>query len=389
MEIITSVLLLLTVALVLGELSNRVHIPAVTGEIFAGVLLGPAIFNFIQPNDFLSGFSEISLFFIVLLLGVDEDTETLMKNIVRGSGLSILGFVIPVLLMYFVSTYFLGIPPLESMFLSVAVGIPSISITSVLIRQYRLAGTKTGSLIISSVVVSDIVGFVMVSIATNPGSYSIKITGMAMLFAAIFLVDYAIRHRPEGIARFLNRIHAAQSGPKLIFGSIIVFSLLVSFILDSLGITYVLGAFFAGILVSDVSFGAELRGVVRRTLGRMESSFFGPMFFSIAGLEIVIPNLSGLKTLAVLIPITAVVGGALVYLAARAMKLKNNSRHIVGILGSRGAVGIVIATIGITDNILTANLYTIALFSTVLLSLIIPVLVSRRGVMEEEYGEDI
>lgn len=384
MFIITAVLLLLTAALVLGEISERVHIPAVTGEILAGVILGPAILNLIQPDAFLSGFSEIALFFIVLLLGIDEETKTLTENYGKGTLLSVFSFGIPVLIMYIVETEFLGIPYSAALILSIAVGIPSISITSVLIRQYKLTGTSVGRLIVSSVVISDIVGFIVVSVELNPQEFTFKLLGIALLIAVILGIDLFFRANQERVMRFFTRIHAAQSGPKFIFGSIIVFSLLVSFILDSLGITYVLGAFFAGILVSDISLGEDLRSVVIRTFTRMEESFFGPLFFSIAGLDVIVPTLSGLKTIAALLPVTGILGGAMTYYFSRKFTEKGDSGYVVSVLGSRGAVGIVIASIGISNGFLSPDLYTVALFSTVFLSLVVPAVAGRRKKIQAE-----
>ncbi len=386
MEIIEAVLLLLISALILGELCEKLHVPAVAGEILAGVILGPALLNVIIPTDFLHGFSEIALFFIVLLLGIDEETQTLTRNYLGGIGLSVSGFLFPVAIMYIIAVQFLGLSSLPALFLSISVGIPSISITSVLIRQYSLSGTRVGKLIVSSVVISDVTGFVIVSLASNPQALTIKLLGTVLLLVAVFALDFALRSRSSSVAGFLNRLHAAQRGPKVIFGTIIVFSLFVSFILDLLGITYVLGAFFAGILVSDVSFGAELKKTVRRTMSRMESSFFGPLFFSIAGLDMIIPGIPSLKYIAYLLPVTAVAGGILVFALARRLVGKKDAAYVTGILGSRGAVGIVIATIGLNQLILPPDLYTIAMFSTVLLSLVIPVAVMRRGVFEEKYG---
>ncbi len=378
MFIIATVLLLLTVALVLGELSERANIPAVTGEILAGVILGPAILNFIQPDAFLNGFSEIALFFIILLLGIDEDTETLTRNYFKGSVLTVFSFAVPVLVMYFIASSFLGIPSSTSLIFALAIGIPSISVTSVLVRQYKLAGTQVGRLIVSSVVISDIVGFVIVSVELNPQEFTLKILGIVVLIAFILFIDLFFRANQERVRKFFARIHAAESGPKFIFGSIIVFSLLISFILDYLGITYVLGAFFAGILVSDISLGEDLRNVVRRTFSRIESSFFGPLFFSIAGLDVVVPNISSLKSLFSLLPVTAVLGGILTYYVARKYTKRDETNYVVAVLGSRGAVGIVIASVGISNGLLTPDVYTIALFATVFLSLIVPPLTARR-----------
>ncbi len=373
MEIIATVLILLTLSLFFGEVLKRVGVPAVTGEILTGITLGPAIIGLIKPDQFLSGFSEIALFFIILLLGIDEDFNSLIKNFFLGSKLSLGGFLIPMAAMLFLSVWLLRINIDSSLFLVLSISIPSISITSALIRNSRLAGTSTGSLIVSAVVISDVIGFIVVSILLNPESSYVKVGGIVTVIIALLLIDLAMRNRKETVNAFFERIHAKRGGSKIIFGSVIVFALLISFILEMIGISYILGAFFAGILVSDVNLGEQLRDKVKKTLSGIESSFFGPLFFSIAGLDVVIPNMHGFLTLTVMLPVTAIIGSLLIFLIIRKHQPRLRRNHVVGIFGSRGAVGIVIASIGFANGFLTPELYSVAMLSTVILSIVMPI----------------
>ena len=80
MDIIIALLGILVFSLILGELFEKFNLPAVAGELISGVILGPAVLNWIQPNEVLNGFSEVSLFFIVLLIGVEVTVDLLRKN---------------------------------------------------------------------------------------------------------------------------------------------------------------------------------------------------------------------------------------------------------------------------------------------------------------------
>jgi len=146
-SVILPVLLLLFVALIIGEILTRFDAPAVTGEILAGILLGPAILDLVKPNDLLSGIADISVFFIVLVLGVQEETNTLRSGIRTSVTLTFLSFVIPVAGMFAIAHYIIGLNETASLFLSIAVGVPSISITSILVRQKNIYETVTGKII--------------------------------------------------------------------------------------------------------------------------------------------------------------------------------------------------------------------------------------------------
>lgn len=377
-SVILPVLLLLFVALIIGEILTRFDAPAVTGEILAGILLGPAILDLVKPNDLLSGIADISVFFIVLVLGVQEETNTLRSGIRTSVTLTFLSFVIPVAGMFAIAHYIIGLNETASLFLSIAVGVPSISITSILVRQKNIYETVTGKIIVASVVITDMLSLIMASVIVRVSDFVFRILGVIVIVLVIIILDIFIRRNPDKVSRFIARIHAESTGERIIFGSIIVASLLVSYLLDLLGVSFLLGAFFAGILVSDVSFGRELKGMITRTLSRMVDSFFSPIFFSIAGLSIVIPDLYGLKVLFSLLPVTAILSAFFVYVYIRRKIGRNSSMYTMGITGSRGAVSVIVATIGLDHNFLTPELYSVAILATLVLSIVLPLAFLRH-----------
>lgn len=335
-SVILPFLLLLFVALVLGEIATRFDAPAVTGELIAGIILGPAILDLVKPSDLLSGIADISVFFIVLVLGVQEETDTLRSGIRESTTLTMTSFIIPVIGMFLISHYLLGLTETVSMFVSLAFGIPSISITSILVRQKNIYDTRTGKIIVASVVITDMLGLVVASVFIRVSDLPLRITGVVAIVVIIFLLDIYMRRNPDKVSGFIAKIHAESTGERIIFGSLIVASLLISYVFDLLGVSFLLGAFFAGILVSDVSFGRELKGMITRTLTRIVDSFFSPIFFSIAGLSIVIPDLYGLRLFLSLLPVTGILSALLVYTYVKRRTGRTSSMYAIGITGSRG-----------------------------------------------------
>ena len=62
---------LFAVARVLGEACERVHVPALIGEIAAGVALGPLLLNWITPTDSVKLVADLGVFFIVYAAGME------------------------------------------------------------------------------------------------------------------------------------------------------------------------------------------------------------------------------------------------------------------------------------------------------------------------------
>ncbi|MCL5802245.1 MAG: cation:proton antiporter [Candidatus Thermoplasmatota archaeon] len=378
MDIIIALLGILVFSLILGELFEKFNLPAVAGELISGVILGPAVLNWIQPNGVLTGFSEVSLFFIVLLIGVEVTVDLLRKNTSRGFNLSVTSFIIPVTLMFVVSFYVFHLGILSALALSISIGVPSISIISVLIKQYDLLETVDGQIILASVVLTDIIAFSIISVETDFIRIIYIVPAIVMFMVLFFILDRYITRNSNYVVRIFERLHARERGEKIIFSSVIISGLLVASIFEFLGVSYILGAFFAGMLISEVMVGKELQGILTRTLNRINEGFFIPIFFSIAGLLVIIPKESYLLLMLVMSSISIVVGGGLTYFRSGQLLKMVKRRTTAGILGGRGAVGIIIATIAVRESIINSDMYTIAVVATITISVIMTPFIQRQ-----------
>ncbi|MCL6091195.1 MAG: cation:proton antiporter [Candidatus Thermoplasmatota archaeon] len=380
MSLIFSLFMLLFSALIVGEAFERFGFPAVVGELLTGLILGPAVFDIIRINAVFNGLSEIALFFIVLLIGVEATTESLRKNYKLGLLFSFTSFVVPLSIMLAVSHYFLHIPETESVLLSISIAVPSISIISVLLKNYDLLRIEAGGVILASVIITDVISFAAASAFTNPNGITLEITGIIIFLTFLFLVDRLINKHSAQVIGIFERLHAKERGEKIIFGSIIISGLIISSIFEIIGITYVLGAFFAGIIISDVVVGEELQGIFTRTLTRLNDSFFIPIFFSIAGLNAIIPNMLSAKIILVLVGISGAIGGTLNYLFGRKYLKNIKGRTTAGIFGARGSVGIIIATVAYSSGYISNEYFSAAVFGTLILSFIFPPQIRKKDI---------
>ncbi len=383
LSLILSILILLISALILGELFEHFKIPAVVGEIIAGVILGPSVLNLIRSNSVLSGISEISLFFIILLIGVDQSTETLKRHLGKAFALSLSSFIVPSAIMSAIAFYFFGLSASESILVSVAVGVPSISIISVLVRGYGIEKNELGKIIIASVIISDTIAFTVTSAFRDANTFIFGIVSIVIFLILLFLLDLVLRSHSNAVKEFFSRIRARDRGEKVIFGSIIVGGLIISAIFEVIGITYVLGAFFAGLLINELVIGVELQGVLTRTLGRIDDSFFIPIFFAIAGLDFVIPSEQYLLLLVILLVISGLFSTLINYFTSGFLLGREYSRSVSGFLGGRGAVGIAIATVILSAGLIGKELYSTIIITTIVLSLAIPPLIDLKSKAKE------
>ncbi len=378
MDIITEVLIILALSIVIGEIMESRGFPNVVAAMIVGIILGPAVLNYISPNPVLAGISDISLFFIVLLIGVEVTTELLTKYNKTSTSLSVGSFGIPFLLMIAFSVLIYNLQIKEAIILSLSISIPSISIVSVLLLRYNLLSREGGMRILASVVISDVLAFIILSSLINTSEIYFKLIAITVFIFLLLLLDRYMRKNGERSKLFFEKLRAKDRGEQLIFAAIIIWGLFVSRIFEELGFTFILGALFSGMIINDVVIGPELIGIIKRTLTRINDSFFIPIFFTIAGLGVVIPPEKYYGLLLGMVIITVVAGGLLNFLTSKIFITDLKSTTTMAILGGRGAVGVIIATFALSEGLITNNIYSIAIVGTIMVSLIMPPLISKE-----------
>jgi Kef-type K+ transport system membrane component KefB len=377
-EILIALLLLLSLSTILGKLFERIGVTEIVGQIIAGMILSPAILGIVQPSSVLSGIAEVAIFFILLFIGLQITTEVLTNHLKSATSFTFSSFVIPVTIMALIAVFVFHLGVAAGVITAVAIGVPSISIISVLVYRYAMINLEDGKRILSGVIMTDILAFVVLAAALKASHLAGVIISIIVFIAALLYVDRTLRYHDAKVRGFFERMIKAKE-EAVVFAIIIILSLIIAAILQLIGITYVLGALFAGMLVHKTTVGSKTTRILENTFRRLNDSFFIPVFFSIAGLDFAVPSLTYTEILVSMVVISAVVGGTLNYFVSKNRLSRISSKESIGILGSRGAVGIIIATLALQSGIISISLYTVVLVGTIILSLIMPLLLSKKA----------
>lgn len=240
-DILTQILVLLSVSMLLGVLLDRFRIPGVVAYIVSGIIVGVGVLRIILPSQPISDIESISLFFIILSIGVEANTEYIYGNLRRSILFTISGFVLPMVLGLAILNLISPFGFIASFFVSLSVSVPSISIIAVLLMKYDLLKVNGGRLILSSVVLTDIVAFIMLSATTENIYRVLESLGFVILFFILIAVfDVLIRRRTLGIMAWIEKREESANIAYLLFSIVIIAGLLVSIIFEAIGITYVL-----------------------------------------------------------------------------------------------------------------------------------------------------
>ena len=86
-QVLVHVAIVLVAAKAAAELSERVGVPAVVGEILAGVLIGPSVLGLVGPDEVLRFLGELGVILLLLDVGMEMDLRELARSDVRRSRL--------------------------------------------------------------------------------------------------------------------------------------------------------------------------------------------------------------------------------------------------------------------------------------------------------------
>jgi Kef-type K+ transport system membrane component KefB/nucleotide-binding universal stress UspA family protein len=387
---------LLLAARGLGEVARRLGQPSVVGEILAGIVLGPSLLSglfpflgqWIVPQTEVQGYlieviGLIGVMFLLLITGIETDIP-----LIRRQARSALGAAAGGLLLPFASGMLLGlnlpdnllVNPDErvifALFLAAAMSISAIPVIAKVLIDLDLMRRDIGQTIIAAGMVDDTTAWIILSIiigiASGAGVTAFGIlqsVGSVILFlifsftAGRWLVKVAISYTQDNLTM-----------PDRVLTLVVVMAFGWGAITQAIGLEALFGAFIMGILFGQMP---RLQESVIHKLESIALSIFAPVFFALAGLKVNIVNLFDVNLLGIGLMVLAVaIFGKVVgcYVGGRLIGGQNHWTALsIGFgLNARGAMEIIIATIGLNLGVLTQDMFSIIVLMAIITSLMAP-----------------
>jgi Kef-type K+ transport system membrane component KefB len=393
-----AVFLLLLVARVFGEVLQRVKQPALVGELLAGVLIGPSILNFVQPTADLTLIANVALFFIMFLTGLNLHTQDIVEAGRKAAVVSVLAFVIPFVAGAEVASLF-GLTVVESLVVGLTLSITAVPVNSIILMEFGMLKTKLGATVITAGVINDILSLIVLGVILElptSGSATVSYLGVVASVAKIgafiggvLLVHTLLRRHPQWARRQLGRFSPKLGTRESEFGVMVTFSIGVSILAMWAGLHFVIGTFFAGLLLNE-AMGDDLLGRDTNVLSGITFGFFAPILFAFIGVEFTAEALGGVIALFGALLVVAIVGKLVGgYAGAMLAGFSRPQRSLIAfLLNSRGFVELVIATIAYQAGLIDTALFSIVVAIGVITTTISPITarmtISRQRELQEK-----
>jgi Kef-type K+ transport system membrane component KefB len=402
---LVGVLVLVGAARAGGGIARRLGLPEVVGEISVGIMVGPTVLGRVwaEPVGALfpadAAFLRDSLAWVGVLFLVTISGLEARLDLVRASGRVVLlawagGFSIPFVSGLAIASLlpegFVGADVSRgtfAFFLATAMSISAIPVIARILLDLGVHSTRIGMVIISSALVSDTVGWILLGIVTGAATHADSWwgSGVAVGGTVVFVV-VALVAGP----RLMAAVVRSSARLRIPYGQTLLLLAVVAacgLVTEALGVHMVLGAFVGAMLLGGHrSEFPDAYGSVRR----LGMAFFVPFFFAYAGMGADLGSLSGSGVPITIAVVTVAFLGKLIGggLGARLGGVSGWEATAIGVgLSARGAMELVIAAVGLSLGILTpptyAMLVVVAVITSVLASPLLAACLRRSGSLIE------
>ena len=365
-ELLLEMLVIFVCAKLLGEVFERLALPAVLGEILAGVLLGPSLLAWVTPGETVNAIAGIGAIFLLFTVGLEIHPKELVRVGGRSLLVAVLGVVAPFVL-GFVYLALRGEPAHEATFVAAAMVATSVGITARLMGDLKVLQTRVARIILAAAVFDDILGMVLLAVvsglATRNGVNWLQLgvlTAEALAFALfmIFVGPRLVRHMRPGLKKM-----STQNAPLVLA---LALCLGLSVAASSIGMAAIIGAFFAGLIFAEYSEEWNLHPRVNAI-----NEFLAPFFFFAMGAKLDLRAFAGdlwlVAAVVTLLAVVSKVGGC----GLPVLREGWNTALKVGLgMTPRGEVALIIALIGLQTGMISQRAYAVVIVMTVVTTLL-------------------
>jgi Kef-type K+ transport system membrane component KefB len=376
-QFIVDLFILLACAVFAGELAARLGQASLVGQLLAGVLLGPTLLG---PYIGLSSLSTslvaiqtIAVIFVLFWAGLQVSPDQIYRMGWNALVLGLAAFFVPFGVLSVAAGPVLHVGAPENLYVALTLSITALPVMGIMLAEFGLRGSRLGTLVINAALVNEFAAVSIFAILQRLGTSAItdlRAIAIAVASLALFLVVILVVHellkalRETNVWPSLTKAYEETWRSKQGNFAILMIGVLAATLFSQLlGLTYVVGAFYAGLLVTRESAGAQAHESITGVFDALNWGLLVPLFFVFVGVSMNLqllgtsPILAGFIVLLALAIITKVATGSII--ASSSGWRAPDSLAIGHLINSRGAVELAMAILLLAGGIFNVQVFTI------------------------------
>lgn len=370
-DLLMAVVIVLACAVGVLFVSRKIHIPFIIGYFITGMIVGPYGLHLITEEQ-VAVLAELGVILLMFTIGLEISLKNLLsmkKVVLIGGGLQM---VVTTALIW-LALQFAGIPSNTAIFLGMMV---STSSTAIVLNIYQTKGqmaTKHGKIALGILIFQDLAVvpmMMLVPILSGPeetnllGSVLNFVVGLGMLavilVAAIYLVP-----------KFLQRVALTRSNELFII-SIVTICLGIAWLMSLNGVSLALGAFLAGVAISESDYSHEVIGQIM-PIRDLLTSFFFVSIGMLLNLGFLVQHLPFLLILAAALIMAKLI---VTFVSVKALGIATSVAFLSAFgLSQIGEFSFVLGATGYASGILSDNVYQVFLAVSIMTMIMTPTMI--------------
>lgn len=368
MELLLILLVLLICAKIFSELAEKIGMPALLGEVIAGIVLGlfikyqgtnVPILQGLSHDEVFIAITELGIFFLMIYAGIEIHPRDFVKSSRKALWVALGGMLVPLGLGIGLGWWWL--PESEyklaqTLFLGVALAVTAVPVAVKVLLDLGKLDSPAGKIIVSAAVLDDIFSLILLAVLTgviktgglpDATEFAILIGKVLLFFAITFVIGYYLFPLlGKKLAKYINT-------EKFEFSLLLVIALLFAVLAELLGMHFIIGAFVAGVFFVRSGVQHKVFDTVSNSINAITTGFLAPIFFVSIGLHLELSAFLSIPVFVVVLLLIATIGKlAGAGFPAYWSGLSKRESLIVGNgMNARGAVELIIADIALRAGI--------------------------------------
>lgn len=383
MSLILSLFLSLAAAHACGALSKRLGHPPLAGHLFAGVVIGPAVLSWVEPDASLRSLSDLAVLMVVLNAGLEMRLQHIAGEL-RGWGLAVLliGFLPPAAAGAAIAAAF-SLTPTATAVVALCLAVTALPVALQILSAMDLLDTAVARVALAGALLADILVFAVLGVlidvstgdaASSTASSIAAVAGKLFALGAAAAIAHALCRRLA--QRRADRPAARNGVLQVELAYVLLFVLALAAVSELAGFHYAIGAFLAALMITPEVIGQRAFERAERTCDALVASLFGPLFLVFQGLQFDMQSLSQPTFTATLVAAAVLAKLASGYVVGRLKRMSPADAWGVGVvMNARGVMELIAASIafraGLIDSETFSALAVVGALTTVLTPLML------------------
>ncbi len=256
--IIKELVIVLAVAAAAVYILRNVRLPSIVGLLVAGVLVGPGVLGLVSDRETVEVLAEVGVIFLLFTIGLRFSINELLRlrQLVFGAGaLQLVGTTIVAGALAWLA----GAEPRQSIFLGMLVGMSSTAIVLRLLEERGEIIAPHGRLMVSILIFQDIAVVPMMlflPLLADTGDAS-WVSALQTAFISVGLLVVILTAAHFGLPHLLDRVVRARSRELFTLATVVV-ALGTAWLCSLAGASLPLGAFLAGVVLSESRYAQQI-----------------------------------------------------------------------------------------------------------------------------------